>query len=189
MKPNTRRGGHNKGCGNLPDLVLSRLKGVKQTAANKWIACCPAHPDEHPSLGISVGDDGKVLLICRSQGCSAEQICKAVGLTLSDLFPSQKGKLMKRIVATYDYVDADGKPLFQAVRYDPKDFLLRQPDGKGGWIWDIKGVERVLYRLPQVRKAVADGQTVFVVEGEKDADNLAKLGLVATTNPGGADTS
>jgi 5S rRNA maturation endonuclease (ribonuclease M5) len=46
----------------------------------------------------------------------------------------------------------------------------------------MHGVERVLYRLPEVIKA----QTVCIVEGEKDVDNLAKLGFTATCNVAGA---
>jgi hypothetical protein len=93
-----------------------------------------------------------------------------------------------RIVALYDYVDAESRLLYQVVRFHPKDFRQRRPDpeGKDGWTWNLKGVNRVLYRLPQVVKAIADSQTVYLVEGEKDADNLNALGLTATTNPGGA---
>src|SRR5262249_117298 len=101
-------------------------------------------------------------------------------------FSSHNGKSQMNVVATYDYLDSKGQLLYQAVRLDPKDFKQRRPDGKGGWAWELKGVQRVLYRLPQVLEAVAAGQTAFVVEGEKDADNLARLGLVATTNAGGA---
>jgi 5S rRNA maturation endonuclease (ribonuclease M5) len=86
------------------------------------------------------------------------------------------------IVATYDYTDEGGNLLFQCVRSNPKNFWQRRPDGKGGWINNLQGVRRVLYRLPEVKSA----QTVCVAEGEKDADNLAKLGFVATTNPLGA---
>src|SRR6266849_5709232 len=172
------------------DTVLSRLKGVKKTS-NGWDALCPAHDDSTPSLGVAVTEDGTVLLKCRSQGCSADDICKAIGLTLADLFPARgrngaSGSM--NIVATYDYVNADGKLLYQVVRLDPKDFRFRRPDprGKDGWTWNLKGIKRVLYRLPEVLKAVAEGRPVFVVEGEKDADRLARLGFTATTNPGGA---
>jgi hypothetical protein len=89
-------------------------------------------------------------------------------------------------VTTYDYTDATGDPLFQVVRYEPKDFRQRHSDGNGGWIWNMKGVQRVIYRLPDVTAAVADGHTVFVVEGEKAADALTKLGVTATCSPGGA---
>ena len=86
------------------------------------------------------------------------------------------------LVATYDYTDESGNLLYQTCRYQPKDFRQRRPDGKGGWINNLQGVRRVLYRLPEVLKA----QTVCVPEGEKDCDNLAKFGFVATTNPLGA---
>ena len=91
----------------------------------------------------------------------------------------------RRIVATYDYRDEDGALLFQAVRFDPKGFSQRRPDGAGDWEWDLKGVRGVLYRLPELL-AADPTKPVFIVEGEKDADNLIKLGLVATTNPMGA---
>jgi len=88
-------------------------------------------------------------------------------------------------VATYDYTDEDDALLFQAVRYDPKDFKQRQLDGKGGWIWNLKGVRRVLYRLPELM-AADPAKPVFIVEGEKDANRLIQQGLIATTNPMGA---
>ena len=49
-----------------------------------------------------------------------------------------------RIVATYNYHDHEGKLLFQTVRYEPKDFRQRRPDGSGGWIWNLTGVTLVL---------------------------------------------
>jgi KaiC/GvpD/RAD55 family RecA-like ATPase len=67
----------------------------------------------------------------------------------------------------------------------PKDFRIRRPDGKGGWDWRI-GEQRVLYNLPQVVYAVEKGRWILLVEGEKDADTLAGLGFVATTNYEGA---
>ena len=91
----------------------------------------------------------------------------------------------RRIVSTYDYRDKDGLLLFQTVRYAPKGFAQRRPDGAGDWEWNLKGVRRVLYRLPELL-AADPAKPVFIVEGEKDADNLIKLGLVATTNPMGA---
>jgi putative DNA primase/helicase len=92
----------------------------------------------------------------------------------------------KEIAATYDYTSSDGELLFQVVRFVPKDFRQRRPDGIGGWVWKMTGVERVLYRLPEVLKAVSEGHTVYITEGEKSADALRGLGLVATCSPGGA---
>jgi hypothetical protein len=95
--------------------------------------------------------------------------------------PSSKGA-SKRILKTYPYTDEAGALLFETVRYDPKDFSQRRPDGQGGWIPNLKGVRRVLYRLP----VLINADIVFMAEGEKDADALNKLGVVATTSPLGA---
>lgn len=91
-----------------------------------------------------------------------------------------------RIVATYDYVDESGRRLSQAVRYEPKQFKQRRPSELGGWEWNLKGVRSVPYRLPELLEAIGKGQTVFVVEGEKDVDNLGKVGVIATCNAAGA---
>ena len=90
------------------------------------------------------------------------------------------------IVATYDYADADGVIAFQVVRYAPKDFRQRRPDGKGGWVPNLQGVELVPYRLPDLL-AAPKTEPVFIPEGEKDVDALRALGLIATCNPAGAN--
>ena len=92
-----------------------------------------------------------------------------------------------RQVCAYDYPDADGVLLFQVLRFEPKDFRQRRPDGTGGWVSNLKGVERVPYRLPQLIEAVSAGRTVYIVEGEKSADRLAALGMDATCSSGGAN--
>jgi hypothetical protein len=95
----------------------------------------------------------------------------------------------KPIIATYPYPDENNVVLFEVVRFDTTDrderFRPRQPDGKGGWIWNLKGVRRVLYRLPALIEAVKAGERVLVTEGEKDANTAVKLGYAATTMPGG----
>src|SRR5262249_28201873 len=89
-------------------------------------------------------------------------------------------------VATYDYTDADGTLLHQVIRYEPKGFSQRQPDGKGGWINNLDGCRRVPYRLPELLK-YPDAE-VYHCEGEKDANRLAGLGLCTTTVVGGKMT-
>ena len=83
------------------------------------------------------------------------------------------------VEATYDYRDERGDLLYQVVRLKPKDFRQRRPDGKGGWIWKLGDTRRAPYRLPELLQ-VPDA-TVFVCEGEKDADRVASLGNCATT--------
>jgi hypothetical protein len=85
----------------------------------------------------------------------------------------------RRVVKTYDYPDENGQVLYQVVRYEPKDFRQRRPDGKGGWIWNLGNTRRVLYRLPELLQF--RDATVFVCEGEKDADRVASLEHCATT--------
>lgn len=170
------------------ETVLDRLDGVKQQG-DGYIARCPAHDDRKPSLSVSTGDDGKVLLKCFA-GCETGAIVAAIGMEMHQLFPAEKGPVLRavknqprRIVATYDYTDAAGDLIAQVVRYEPKDFRQRRPDGKGGWLWKTSDLQIPLYNLPGI---LGSDDIVFVCEGEKDADRLIALGLTATTHPGGA---
>ena len=164
--------------------IVTKLSARKQGL--QWLAKCPAHDDRQASLSLNQSNDGTILLKCFA-GCSTERIIETIGFNMSDLFvPKQTSqKQPKEIAATYEYQDENGKLLFQAVRYNPKGFNQRRPDGQGGWIYNLKETRRVLYRLPELLKANARA-TVFICEGEKDVDRLRDLGLVATTNPMGA---
>jgi 5S rRNA maturation endonuclease (ribonuclease M5) len=177
---------------NTPDFILHlQSRGLSpRRSGTGWQARCAGHDDSNASLSISTGADGRILLKCHA-GCSAENIVTALGLTLGDLFPPRAGNgnhSKPRIVAAYDYHDENGKLLFQCVRFEPKDFRQRRPDPAkpGEWIWNLKDTCRVLYRLREVKAAIADGRTIFVAEGEKDCDALVKHGFVATCNPMGA---
>jgi len=91
-------------------------------------------------------------------------------------------KKERKIVARYDYQDYDGNLAFQVVRYDPKDFRQRRPGKQKDWVWNLKGIGLVLYKLQEIRNS----NYVFFCEGEKDVDRLMSLGIVATCNPMGA---
>jgi len=182
------------------DLIIARLqnRGYKVKRYGKgYLAQCPCHEDNNPSLSITEGEDGRVLLKCFA-GCRTEDIVKALGLSMADLFPpnerpqpkqsKQSNEAPRRAYQspTYVYTDEQGKTLFGVIRTPQKEFWAVRPDGNGGWLYGLEGIEPTVYRLPEVIKAVKEGEIVFVVEGEKDCDNLRKLGLVATTNHGGA---
>jgi 5S rRNA maturation endonuclease (ribonuclease M5) len=163
--------------------ALSAAGSHQQRDGGDWT--CPAHDDHNPSLSVSNGD-GKVLIKCQA-GCATEDVVTRIGLAMADLFDEPRViDDRPRIVATYDYVDESGQLLFQAVRYDPKDFRQRRRDGNGGWVWNLKGTRRVVYRLPDVLEAAAAGGEIFVVEGEKDVEALERAGYTATCNPMGA---
>ena len=153
------------------EQILDTL-GVSSTGK----AHCPAHDDDKESLSVTISDEGKVLVKCHA-GCDQMDLLQALefeyGITIRDLGNGQPRE--KREVARYVYRDGGGKPLFTKIRFDPKDFVI-EPSG-------VK--EQVLYRLPEILAAPAT-KTVFWVEGEKAADALNDLGLLATTLGGAA---
>jgi hypothetical protein len=166
--------------------ILNKLQKVKKLSNGEFQACCPAHEDKTPSLNLRQEND-TILIKCQA-GCPTENIVSVLGLTMADLFIKDEQPTKQqpaKIVATYDYQDEKGQLLYQVVRMDPKDFRQRHRNGNGEWKWDMEGIRRVLYHLPEILLA-SDSEKVYLVEGEKDADNLWKVGRVATTSPGGA---
>jgi len=163
------------------DAFLERLRAPSKTPAG-WTAFCPGHDDTRTrSLSVRASGD-RILLHCFS-GCTAERIMDALGLKVSDLFLAARGAapMPETIVATYDYTDGAGGVLYQVVRYEPKTFRQRRPDGAGGWAWNLQGIQRVPYRLPDL----LEQERVVWVEGEKDVETLRAVGIVATTGAQG----
>lgn len=154
--------------------ILSRLEGVKG-GDGQWTACCPNHGDAHQSLSVSIGNDGRVLIKCHA-GCTTENIVWAMGLQMKDLFTTPRAGDKPDIAAIYTYPSGA-----QKLRRADKSFLWRRPDGKGGWIWNRKGVPHELYIAGKL------GGIVYVCEGEKDADNFhAQIGGCAVSGADGA---
>jgi putative DNA primase/helicase len=184
---------------NLDDFIRhANPPRLRTTGEGGFLASCPCpdhgkgEGDRHQSLSICAGDAGGVVLYCHA-GCQTEDVVAAFGLTMADLRGGNgqaearvTPRPPRKIAATYKYEDEDGRPLFQVIRYQPKDFRQRRADGDGVWVWSLKGVRRVLYHLPEVLAAVAGGRPVYVCEGEKDVEALCKAGVVATCNPHGA---
>jgi len=184
------------------DDIAVLLPGARRTS-NGWEANCPAHDDRKASLSIHQEPDGKVLMDCHA-GCDTKDVLAKLGLSWRDLFPPDKqsddpGKRLKskrrsfkadkKVVATYDYVNENGELLYQVQRTERKEFIQRRRvvrENVAKWVYDMKGVTRVLYRLPRVNAAVAAGGTIYIVEGEKDVHSLEAWGLVGTTQSGGA---
>ena len=184
-------------AGDFRPFYNKHLQGMKP-AGKELSALCPFHADKNPSFsfnpetglwnchaGCGGGDIldfyGKLHNLDPKNG-GFPAICKGIAEGYGITSPTEAPKIKPRIVAEYNYTDEAGKLLFQVVRQEPKKFWQRRPDGKGGWVNDIKRVEHVLYNLPQVVKS----PSVVVVEGEKDVETLRPFGLVATSNPMGA---
>lgn len=181
--------------------IAAHFQGVKWKAGGAGFkALCPCHSDKNPSLDVDL-KDGKLLLICRAK-CDTANILSAVGLSWSDILPDRSEKRLFRdwykldrkypVSAIYDYQDANGKYLYSNIRFSlpngGKDFrqYILKPDQTGVEKYSASG-RKSLFNLPAMIEAVKRGETVFVVEGEKDVLKLKEDDLVATTS-GGANT-
>lgn len=167
--------------------VLALLGKVKKIGDKEYEARCPAHDDTIPSLHIRQNEN-KILLNCKA-GCATEDIVRALGLTMADLFLDKEQHLKGEPIATFTYQNPDGSVRFIIKRFPnlpngKKVFEAYMPDGTKG----IGETPRILYRAPEVIKAKEAGETIHVVEGEKDVEALRALGLVATTPPFGASS-
>lgn len=183
------------------EKLLSLLNNVQTAGANSWKAYCPIHEDDgrphDPSLSVSEAQDGKVLIHCFVCNATGPQVCSKLGLSIRELFPAygvsdrdrKRRKIEGKKVAEYEYRDVDGVIQFKACRYETSDgkktFAQFRPNGKGGWIGNMRGVNRIPYRLPEL-VAADKSQTVYIVEGEKKVEALRAWGLIATCNVGGA---
>jgi len=157
--------------------ILPLLHRVKYTN-DVYTALCPAHDDKINSLSLRESKDGKLLLYCHA-GCSFNKIIQSLNIQCDT---PEKPVLTN----TYDYTDEEGKLIYQSLRYKPKNFRARRPDVDGGWIWNLDGIEHILYNLPNVTKTIDKEGVVYCVEGEKDVNNLSLYDLVGTCTNGGS---
>jgi 5S rRNA maturation endonuclease (ribonuclease M5) len=179
--------------GNYTTFYSKYLSKVQKSGGEEIKAACPFHDDTDPSFNFNASNGKYFCHGCGKKGDifhfygkinsldtrrDFRKILKGITDDFGIPFEQQKYRMVK----AYDYTDAEGKLLFQVCRMEPKSFRQRQPNGNGKWAWNLKGVQRVLYRLPTVLSA----NEVLIVEGEKDADTLTELGFTATTCPMGA---
>jgi hypothetical protein len=172
--------------------LLPRFPSAKR-AGSGYLVTCPNHEDDTASLSLGRGEDGRILAHCHA-GCAVEDVASRLGLKVADFFVDTSRETVTvfkpraRIVETYPYRDEGGAVLYETVRYEPKDFKQRRPNGYGGWIWSLKNEQKadavrfVLYRLPEIQ----GHSRLVIAEGEKDANRLVACGIDATTSPLGA---
>ncbi len=177
------------------------LPGLKPGNGAETMALCCFREEKTPSLSVNMHTGQYYCFGCGAKGDLFTMYAWANGLTLPGDFPKvltgmaqdfgingTKPTLKQTVTARYDYQDESGNLLYQIERLEPgkngkkKDFLIRRPDGKGGWIWKKDDVQIIPYQLPEILKA----DLVLIPEGEKDCEALAALGFTATTNPFGA---
>lgn len=198
----------------LSPHFVARAIGGKVVRGNRVVAHAPGHKKGAPEISITVDPSAPrgILVNCFSGEdpvAIKDWVLRQCGEP--DFAPSQRsdeptahmgilkskdtrkafydGHLIRRgyaLTAEYDYATPDGEVLFQVLRYEhateSKTFMQRQPDGSGGWLSGRP--DPIIYRWPEI--ASRPGESVYVVEGEKDADNLIAAGLLATTAPNGS---
>lgn len=107
--------------------------------------------------------------------------CREWGMMPGRSADDYRARSAWRVTGTYEYTDADGAVLYRTQRQEKagerKKFVAERLSGKE-WTFGIKGVQRVLYRLPDI--LAAPDAPVYLVEGERKADKLASWGLVGT---------
>ena len=159
--------------------ISTKLQRVTGPDKQGWFtALCPFHADKnHPNLRFNT--HGFRCMACGAKGNLNDLAGK---LGIESRITERKPRT---ITDTYDYRDETGSLLFQVVRYNPKSFAQRRPDGNSGWLWSLNGTRRVLFSLPELLASPSDELT-FITEGEKDAKALQGLGFIASCNAGGA---
>ena len=186
---------------------IATTLGNAKKVGNGYLASCPVphhgqgNGDKNPSLSVTDGEDGNILFKCHG-GCDQHTVFSTIkDMGILPTLPDRPEYLasvkpipliaVPTLEQEWHYTDEDGISLFLKQRYKTYDAkgktyktLRVMPDGsRVGKLGDCRIVP---YRLPEVRQAVADGRVIYICEGEKAADALSSLGVVATTSHAGA---
>lgn len=203
---------------------------------NKCLCTCPSHDDKKASLTITYNAKDKKTLMNCAAGCHINDVLKAVGLGIADLFDDSIAPVQKidsrngfknydeviqylyenpinndPVINVYKFKNEENQIEYLKVRTKDKKFLHVRLIGsyltwglKGGPYYEtfdesnifssnekntkeieVNEQEKILYNLPNVIRGITEDKTIYIVEGEKDADNLIKNGLIATTTSTG----
>ena len=185
---------------------IAKALGNAKRVGKGWLASCPlpghgqGHGDKNPSLSISDGDDGKPLFKCHS-GCDQHELFHAIrdyGL-LPDIEKREPLASIKPLPALqapvleheWLYEDEDGEQLFIKQRFKTntakgKDYKLVSIGPDGTKRYSMSGTRLVPYRFPELLNAKTAGRTIFLTEGEKAADALVSIGVIATSAHAGS---
>lgn len=164
--------------------ILSLLDNVKQVGNNEWCANCPSCGDTKRHLYVS-GNEKMTVMDCK-KGCSWESVLSALNLEKKDIYVKQHKEERWILLRTHEYRSKGGNKL--AIKT-----LYKKPDGSKTATWQryegntlVKGLNGLKMPLYHIHNLIDNTKPVFIVEGEKDVENLERLGYVATTSPNGA---
>jgi len=179
-----------------------------------WVVClCPFHDDTNPSLNVdffaegafkchACGETGDLFSFHQKKhgtdfkgaldyfagflGIDPDSVPKKTKKKTKSKTKLKAKKPLGPPSVIYQYKNLTGKVICETCRYDNpvKDFRQRRPHPtkKGEYLWNLKTIKIIPYNL----KAVVESDTLYIVEGEKDADRIIQIGLTATCNPMGA---
>ncbi|MBG0789657.1 MAG: AAA family ATPase [Desulfovibrionaceae bacterium] len=186
-----------------------QIQGFRPAGGDEIKTLCPFHDDSQPSFYANVqngqfycqgcGEHGDVFTLYQRLHqmdfkTALEALGKMVGLSNGNGTGEKASKkreqaraVMENCTVRYDYLGQEGNYRFSVLRFEEsgKDKTFRQwhyDFQTESWIQNVQGVTLIPYHLNEI----ANAETVYIVEGEKDVDNLAGLGIVATCNPQGA---
>lgn len=155
---------------------------VERKVGNEYLVHCPAHDDKKASLAITE-KNGTIFLFCH-KGCDYKEILNKLNIPESELFTNNKEdyKMNNKNNIEYIYTDSKGNPVHKTIRYPNKNFSQFMFQNNE-WIPTIKGCKLYPFNLPKV----IESDTIYWVEGEKDANTLTEMGLTSTTTCCGAN--
>ncbi len=199
------------------ETVVGRLESggyAVKKYGSVYRAQCPAHSGDGLNLAVSEGENGKVLTVCHSRGCSHQEVMQALGIekekpVFVKTAPKKTayGKTVHPTVekavtaamfgvstqqwpnAIYRYDNIDGSENFRILRWDTENGKITRPISKvdGGYICGTKTYEAYpIYRLPQIVERLKVQSRIYVCEGEKATDAAVSVGLPATTSAFGS---
>jgi hypothetical protein len=182
---------------------IAKTLGNAKKANGQWVASCPVpshgkgNGDKNPSLSIDINDEGKPLFHCHG-GCSQEDVfhtIRALNLLpellerpdpLANIKPIPKVEFQQEWI----YTDEDRQPVFVKQRLKVgetgKTYRLYKIDEAGRKQSSLSDARIVPYNLPALLDAKTAGRNIFLVEGEKAADAIKSIGMIATTAHTGA---
>jgi predicted P-loop ATPase len=171
----------------IPDIrTIARIFGGDVTGPHTCNVPGPGHSGKDRSLSIKVDPTAPDGFLVYSHAGDDDIKCKDYvreKLGLPSWTANRKADGASSAATDYVYKQADGTPYLRVRRTADKRFWQQSWNGKAWENGAPKG-PKIPYRLPELLSA--EHNDVFIVEGEKDVDNLTKRGFTATTNSGGA---
>lgn len=172
--------------------------------------CCPFHNDKHPSMKLYEDTNKFYCFACGAKGDVVDLVKKITGKTINEIVGCNTNKIYNNEEKLINYAKNNIKYLDDiSYRFDRahlyknekndivsiKIIYKNQQGNKKALQFSIENNYKIvtmknhcyLYNYYNLIKAIKEKKDIYIVEGEKDADTINKLGLIATTSRYGAN--